>query len=81
MLTRSWDHKVTVFANKQYSYGPWLLSKFHFCSITFEQIDGILSNFTYALTLISSRWIVTGHFLKIYSTIMALDYLMNFVSA
>ena len=50
-----WDCYASVFANIPHSYGPWLLSKSHFCSISCEQIHGIWSNFAYALTLTRSR--------------------------
>ena len=43
-----WDYYMSISANIQHSYGLWLLSKFHFCSISFEWNDGIWLNFAYA---------------------------------
>ena len=36
------------------SYGPWLMSEFHFFSISWEQINRFWSNFIYTLKLIRS---------------------------
>ena len=51
MALRIVTHQLSQIYN---SYGPWLLSEFHFCSISSEQIDGISSNFAHALTITTS---------------------------
>ena len=49
------DYYVRQFLQIYNSYGPWLMSKFRFRSISWDQIDGIFPNFAYALILPSSR--------------------------
>ena len=48
--------------------GPWLMSEFHFRSISREQTD-IMLPFVYVLMLTRSKW-----FLQIGSRVMALDW-------
>ena len=50
-----WDCYISILADLQHSYATWLLSKFNFHWIFWEQIDGILPGFAYALTLTRSR--------------------------
>ena len=50
-----WDCNVSIFANLKQSYHPWLLSKFCFYYISSERINGIWSDFAYALTSTRSR--------------------------
>ena len=49
------DCYASIFTNLQHGYGPWLLSKLFFHSISCEQIDGIGSDFACALSLTRSR--------------------------
>ena len=49
------DYYTSIFTNLQQSYGPWLMSEFHFCSVSWEQIDGIWLNFAYALIFTIAR--------------------------
>ena len=51
-----WDYYTPIFAKLWQGYGPWLMTEFHFRTISWEQFDGISPNFAYALILKRSRW-------------------------
>ena len=40
-----WDCYLSFFANLWQGYGPWIISDFRFCSISWEWIDRISPNF------------------------------------
>ena len=50
----AWHCYVSFFQNLYQSYGPWFTTKFHFYSISWEQIHIFSPNFIYALILTSS---------------------------
>ena len=50
-----WEYKTSFFAHLYKSYGPWFTPKFHFRSISWEQMDRISPNFIYAFMLTISR--------------------------
>ena len=59
---------VRILSNLQQNYGLWLSWEFHFCSVSWGQIDGIRPNFAYALPLVDQILvgIVTHKFLQTY---------------
>ena len=69
------------FANLQTQLRPLIIVKKIFLLNIFEQIDGIWSNFAYALTLTDLGGIVMHPFLQIYNTVMDLCCCQNFISA
>ena len=76
-----WDSFMSIFENLQHGYCPCLLSEFCFHSISCEQIDGIWTNFAYALTSTRSRLgLLHVNFCK-FTTVMTLGYCQKFVSA
>ena len=50
----AWDFYATFFGYLCWSYGPWFTPKFHFCSLSWQQIDRLAPNFIYAFTLTRS---------------------------
>ena len=60
---------------------PWFLSEFRFPSISLEWIDGIWTNFGYALILTRSRLgLLHINFSQIYNRVIALDIRICFRS-
>ena len=72
---------ASAFATIQHVCCPWLLSNFRFRSISCERIDGVSSMFAYALTVTISRLGLLAINFRKFTTVMAFDYLQNFVSS
>ena len=49
-----WDCHTSFFSHLYQSHGPWFTPKFHFYSISWEAMDRISPNFTYAFILTRS---------------------------
>ena len=77
-----WDCYTSVFAHFYQSYGPWYTPKFHFRSLSWEQINRISLNFIYAFILTRSTLGVMAldFFSQICKRVMALDWCQNYVT-
>ena len=70
----AWDCQAPIFVNSLQSYGPWMMSEFRFCSISWVCINGFWPNFADALILTtSSLGLLSIHFRQFVTELQPLN--------